>query len=51
METESKVLMLMETMTEVDARSDEVLKANFGYSDAGIENLKQNAKDIREEVA
>ena len=33
---------------ELDELSDAALKANFGYSDAGIENLRQNAKDIRE---
>lgn len=33
---------------ELDELSDAALKANFGYTDAGIENLRQNAKDIRE---
>lgn len=36
---------------ELDALSDECLKANFGYTDAGIENLRENAREIREEVA
>lgn len=35
----------------LDELPDSILKANFGYTDAGIENLRQNAKDIREEVA
>lgn len=35
---------------ELDELSDVSLKANFGYTDAGIENLRQNAKDIRDGV-
>lgn len=38
-------------LLELDDLSDACLKANFGYTDAGIENLRQNAKDIREGVA
>jgi hypothetical protein len=35
---------------ELDELSDAVLKANFGYTDAGIETLRDNAKFIREEA-
>ena len=34
---------------ELDELSDACLKANFGYTDAGIENLRDQAKEIREE--
>ncbi len=33
---------------EADALSDAALKANFGYTDAGIANLRSDAKEIRE---
>ena len=37
---------------ELDELPDDYLKANFGYTDAGIENLRDQAKQIRkEEVA
>jgi hypothetical protein len=39
---------------ELDELSDDCLKANFGYTAAGIENLRDQAKMIRaedEEVA
>jgi hypothetical protein len=37
---------------ELDELTDDCLKANFGYTDAGIENLRDQAKQIRkEEVA
>ena len=32
---------------ELDELSDAALKHNFGYGDAGIENLRSNAKAIR----
>ena len=31
---------------ELDELSDDCLKANFGYTDAGIENLRDQAKEI-----
>jgi hypothetical protein len=34
---------------ELDELSDDCLKANFGYTDAGIENLRDQAKEIRKE--
>ena len=34
---------------ELDELSDDCLKANFGYTDAGIENLRDRAKEIRKE--
>jgi len=34
---------------ELDELSDAALKANFGYTDAGIENLRDQAKEIRKE--
>ena len=34
---------------ELDELSDACLKANFGYTDAGIENLRDQAKEIRKE--
>ena len=43
MDTEKKDIL------ELDALSDEVLAHNFGYGPAGIENLRDNAKAIREE--
>jgi hypothetical protein len=37
---------------ELDELSNDCLKANFGYTKAGIENLRDQAKQIRkEEVA
>jgi hypothetical protein len=33
---------------ELDEMPDSILKTNFGYTDAGIENLRKNAKAIRE---
>ena len=37
---------------ELDELTDDCLKANFGYTDAGIENLRDQAEQIRkEEVA
>ena len=37
---------------ELDELSNDCLKANFGYTVAGIENLREQAKQIRkEEVA
>lgn len=37
---------------ELDELSDACLKTNFGYTDAGIENLRDQAEQIRkEEVA
>jgi len=35
---------------EMDALSDEALKANFGYGDAGIDNLRRDARQIRKEM-
>ena len=34
---------------ELDELSDECLKANFGYTDAGIENLREQAETVRKE--
>jgi len=34
---------------ELDELSDACLKANFGYTEAGIENLRDQVKGIREE--
>ncbi len=34
---------------ELDELSDDCLKANFGYTDAEIENLRDQAKEIRKE--
>ena len=34
---------------ELDELSNDCLKANFGYTDAGIENLRDQAKQIRKE--
>ncbi|MFA5377753.1 MAG: hypothetical protein WC455_18530 [Dehalococcoidia bacterium] len=34
---------------ELDELSDACLKTNFGYTDAGIENLRDQAKEIRKE--
>jgi hypothetical protein len=34
---------------ELDEISDACLKANFGYTDAGIENLRDQANEIRRE--
>jgi hypothetical protein len=34
---------------ELDELSDACLKANFGYTDAGIENLREQAKEVRKE--
>lgn len=34
---------------ELDELSDACLKVNFGYTDAGIENLRDQAKEIRKE--
>ena len=31
---------------ELDELSDDCLKVNFGYTDAGIENLRDQAKEI-----
>lgn len=33
---------------ELDALSDAALKANLGYTDAGIDNLRRDAREIRE---
>jgi len=35
---------------ELDALSDDALKYNFGYGAAGIENLREDAKEIRKEI-
>jgi hypothetical protein len=35
---------------ELDALSDAALMHNFGYSKAGIENLRSDAKEIRAEL-
>ena len=35
---------------ELDALSDDALKYNFGYGEAGIKNLRDNAEEIRNEV-
>lgn len=34
---------------ELDELTDDCLKANFGYTDAGIENLRDQAEQIRKE--
>lgn len=34
---------------ELDELSDACLKANFGYTDAGIENLREQAEEVRKE--
>ena len=34
---------------ELDELSNDCLKANFGYTVAGIENLRDQAKQIRKE--
>ena len=34
---------------ELDELGDDVLKCNFGYGNAGIENLRENAREIRRE--
>lgn len=34
---------------ELDELSDAALKANFGYTDAGIENLREQAEQVRKE--
>ena len=34
---------------ELDELSDAALKANFGYTEAGIENLREQAEQIRKE--
>ena len=34
---------------ELDELSDDCLKYNFGYGEAGIENLRDNAKEVRKE--
>ena len=34
---------------ELDELSDDCLKVNFGYIDAGIENLRDQVKEIRKE--
>jgi len=34
---------------ELDELSNDCLKANFGYTDAGIENLRDQAEQIRKE--
>jgi hypothetical protein len=34
----------------LDELSDAALKHNFGYGDAGIENLRSNAKEIGAEL-
>ena len=36
---------------ELDELSDDCLKANFGYTDAGIENLRDQANEVRKEEA
>ena len=36
---------------ELDELTDDCLKANFGYTVAGIENLRDQAKEIRKEEA
>lgn len=36
---------------ELDELSDDALKANFGYTDAGIENLRDQANEVRKEEA
>ena len=36
---------------ELDELSDDCLKANFGYSNAGIENLRDQANEVRKEEA
>ena len=35
---------------ELDMLSDDALKYNFGYTNAGIENLREQAKELREGV-
>lgn len=35
---------------ELDALSDDALKYNFGYGPAGIENLRSDAEQIRQEI-
>jgi hypothetical protein len=34
---------------ELDELSDACLKGNFGYTDAGIENLREQANEVRKE--
>ena len=34
---------------ELDELTDDCLKANFGYTDAGIENLRDQANGVRKE--
>jgi hypothetical protein len=34
---------------ELDELSDDCLKANFGYTVAGIENLREQADEVRKE--
>ena len=36
---------------ELDELSDDCLKANFGYTVAGIENLREQADEVRKEEA
>jgi len=36
---------------ELDELSDDCLKANFGYTVAGIENLRDQANEVRKEEA
>jgi hypothetical protein len=36
---------------ELDELSDDCLKANFGYTNAGIENLRDQANEVRKEEA
>jgi hypothetical protein len=39
----------MKDLLELDELSDAALKHNFGYTDAGIETLRADAKQAREE--
>ena len=34
---------------ELDELTDDCLKANFGYTNAGIENLRDQANEVRKE--
>ena len=36
---------------ELDELSNDCLKANFGYTVAGIENLREQADEVRKEEA
>ena len=46
---DEKMIGNRKDVLELDELSDACLKANFGYTDAGIENPRDQAKEIRKE--